>query len=156
MMMGLVCRISVLQVAKKVPNLKIEYAVDSRQQIADSWPMVRSCCWWCCYASMTSKYWKSMLKPVMILTNLSRCLMTPLRDKIGAGSIGSVLSSSWTSWSPIWGQDHLHDDKDFPDHDDDHLISNINYIWHCVSTSAWFCPTTAAKFLRLVGCFKSR
>ena len=42
MMMGLVCRISVLQVAKKVPNLKIEYAVDSRQQIADSWPMVRS------------------------------------------------------------------------------------------------------------------
>ena len=44
MMMALVCRISVLQVAKKVPNLKIEYAVDSRQQIADSWPMVRSCC----------------------------------------------------------------------------------------------------------------
>jgi len=28
------------EVAKKVPNLKIEYAVDSRQQIADSWPMV--------------------------------------------------------------------------------------------------------------------
>ena len=30
------------QVAKKVPNLKIEYEVDSRQQIADSWPMVDS------------------------------------------------------------------------------------------------------------------
>merc|ERR1711971_56500 len=28
------------EVAKKVPNLKIEYEVDSRQQIADSWPMV--------------------------------------------------------------------------------------------------------------------
>ena len=44
MMIAMVCRISFLQVAKKVPNLKIEYAVDSRQQIADSWPMVRSCC----------------------------------------------------------------------------------------------------------------
>ena len=31
-----------------------------------------------------------------------------------------------------------------------------NSLWHCVSMSAWFCPTTAAKFLRLVGCFKSR
>ena len=29
-------------------------------------------------------------------------------------------------------------------------------IWHCISMSAWFCPTTEAKFLRLVGCFKSR
>merc|ERR1719228_20774 len=28
------------EVSKKVPNLKIEYEVDSRQQIADSWPMV--------------------------------------------------------------------------------------------------------------------
>ena len=27
---------------------------------------------------------------------------------------------------------------------------------HCVSMSAWFCPTTLAKFWRLVGCFKSR
>ena len=34
--------ISAFQVAKKVPNLKIEYEVDSRQQIADSWPMVGS------------------------------------------------------------------------------------------------------------------
>ena len=30
------------------------------------------------------------------------------------------------------------------------------YIRHCVSMSAWFCPTTLAKFWRLVGCFKSR
>ena len=29
-------------------------------------------------------------------------------------------------------------------------------IRHCVSMSAWFCPTTLAKFWRLVGCFKSR
>ena len=30
-----------------------------------------------------------------------------------------------------------------------------NKIWHCVSMSAWFCPTMLAKFWRLVGCFKS-
>ena len=32
----------IVQVSKKVPDLKIEYEVDSRQQIADSWPMVGS------------------------------------------------------------------------------------------------------------------
>ncbi len=30
-----------LQVKKHVPNLVIEYKVDSRQAIADAWPMVR-------------------------------------------------------------------------------------------------------------------
>ena len=45
---GLICvqmmisAVRAFQVAKKVPNLKIEYEVDSRQQIADSWPMVGS------------------------------------------------------------------------------------------------------------------
>ena len=36
------CIRNIFQVSKKVPDLKIEYEVDSRQQIADSWPMVDS------------------------------------------------------------------------------------------------------------------
>ena len=37
---GRILYISYCQVKKWVPNLKIEYAPDSRQNIADSWPMV--------------------------------------------------------------------------------------------------------------------
>ena len=93
------------QVSKKVPNLKIEYEVDSRQQIADSWPMVGS------YLALfhlnqqnCGFLWFHASECSNSLSNaLARCSTTPWQERTGAGNIISDLNNLSTSWSLISG-----------------------------------------------------